>query len=49
MDGELCFSAPSGKRFAGWACSNGKRYDDGMLVFNLAQPGETVTMTAIWE
>ena len=24
-------------------------YDDGMLVFNLAQPGETVTMTAIWE
>ena len=35
--------------FAGWACSNGKRYDDGMLVFNLAQPGETVTMTAIWE
>ena len=39
----------SGKRFAGWACSNGKRYDDGMLVFNLAEPGETVTMTAIWE
>jgi len=26
-----------------------QRYDDGMLVFNLAQPGETVTMTAIWE
>ena len=40
---------PAGKRFAGWACSNGRRYDDGMLVFNLAQPGETVTMTAIWE
>ena len=38
---------PSG--FLGWACSNGKRYDDGMLVFDLAQPGETVTMTAIWE
>ena len=37
------------KRFAGWRCSNGKRYDDGMLVFNLAEPGETVTMTAIWE
>ena len=35
--------------FAGWACSNGRRYDDGMLVFDLAQPGETVTMTAIWE
>ena len=43
------FKPPSGKRFAGWACSNGRRYDDGMLVFNLAQPGETVTMTAIWE
>ncbi len=42
-------SVPKGKRFAGWACSNGRRYDDGMLVFNLAQPGETVTMTAIWE
>ena len=40
---------PAGKRFAGWACSNGRRYDDGMLVFNLAEPGETVTMTAIWE
>lgn len=41
---------PSGKtRFVGWACSNGKSYDDGVLVFNLAEPGETVTMTAIWE
>ena len=39
----------AGKRFAGWACSNGRRYDDGMLVFDLAKPGETVTMTAIWE
>ena len=37
------------KRFAGWACSNGRRYDDGILVFGLAEPGETVTMTAIWE
>jgi len=43
------FIPPVGKCFAGWQCSNGKRYDDGMLVFNLAQPGETVTMTAIWE
>ena len=43
------FSPPAGKRFAGWACSNGRRYDDGMLVFDLAKPGETVTMTAIWE
>jgi len=39
----------SGKRFAGWKCSNGRRYDDGMLVFDLAEPGEIVTMTAIWE
>ena len=39
----------AGRRFAGWACSNGRRYDDGMLVFDLAKPGETVTMTAIWE
>ena len=46
---ECTLTPPSGKRFAGWACSNGRRYDDGMLVFNLAQPGETVTMTAIWE
>ncbi len=44
-----CAFTRSGKRFAGWACSNGRRYDDGMLVFNLAEPGETVTMTAIWE
>ena len=37
-----------GHRLVGWKCSNGKRYDDGMLVFNLASPGEIVTMTAIW-
>ena len=43
------FVKPAGKHFAGWACSNGRRYDDGMLVFDLAKPGETVTMTAIWE
>ena len=44
------FTPPTGKTtFAGWAGSNGRRYDDGMLVFDLAQPGETVTMTAIWE
>ena len=43
------FSAPAGKRFVGWACSNGRRYDDGMLIFGLADPGETVTMAAIWE
>lgn len=31
--------------FAGWACSNGRRYGDEMLVFGLG----CVTMTAIWE
>ena len=46
---KCAFTPPAGKRFAGWACSNGRRYDDGMLVFDLAKPGETMTMTAIWE
>lgn len=36
---------PKDKHFVGWACSNGKRYDDEMLVFGLGD----VTMTAIWE
>ena len=44
-----CTLKKSGKRFAGWACSNGRRYDDGILVFDLAKPGEIVTMTATWE
>ena len=40
---------PAGKKgFAGWKCSNKRRYDNEMLVFNLANPGETVEMTAIW-
>jgi len=44
------FAAPAGKKFAGWRrADNGRRYDDGMLVFNLAKTGEVVTMTAIWE
>lgn len=41
--------ADEGLTFAGWRCSNGKRYDDGMLVFNLGSGGKTVTMTEIWE
>ena len=41
--------ADDNETFVGWACSNGRRYDDGMLVFNLGRNGETVTMTAIWE
>ena len=44
-----CSFKNTGTAFKGWACSNGRRYDDGMLVFNLAQPGATVTMTAVWE
>ena len=40
------FTPPAGKKaFAGWAGSNGRRYDDEMLVFNLG----SVTMTAIWK
>lgn len=42
-------TGPSGKRLAGWRCSNGKRYDPSVLFFNLAQAGKSVTMTAIWE
>lgn len=37
------------KKFAGWAGTNGKRYDNGMLVFDLAAAGGKVTMKAIWE
>ena len=44
------FAAPAGKKFAGWRRNdNGRRYDDGVMVFNLAEPGETVKLTAIWE
>lgn len=35
--------------FAGWLGSDGKRYDDGVLVFDLAEPGGKVTLTAVWE
>ena len=41
--------ADDDETFAGWAGSNGRRYDDGVLVFNLGRGGETVTMTAIWK
>ena len=48
---DLCsFSPPSGKRFAGWRRQdNGRRYDDGIMVFNLAESGEVVVLEAIWE
>ena len=47
----LCaYEAPKGKKFAGWRrADNGRRYDDRVMVFNLAEPGEVVTLTAIWE
>ena len=41
--------ADDDEAFAGWIGSNGRRYDDGILIFNLGRNGETVTMTAIWE
>lgn len=41
--------ADDDETFAGWVGSNGRRYDDGMLIFNLGRGGETVTMTAIWK
>ena len=37
------------KFICGWRCSNGRCYDDGVLVFDLGDSGETVTMEAIWE
>ena len=44
------YIAPAGKRFTGWRrVDTGRRYDDGVLVFNLAGAGEVVTLTAIWE
>ena len=47
---KCALTAPSGKTFAGWRSSkNGKLYADGILVFDLAEPGETVTMTAVWK
>ena len=39
----------SGKTFRGWTGSNGKRYDNKTIIFNLAMPDETVEMTAVWE
>ena len=47
---KCAFKAPDGKAFAGWACKDtGRRYDDGVLVFDLAASGKTVTMTAVWK
>jgi uncharacterized repeat protein (TIGR02543 family) len=45
------FAAPAGKRFAGWRRKDsGRRYDDGMLVFNLAsEPGAVIALEAVWE
>ena len=38
-----------GKTFKGWLGSNGKRYDDQMLVFDVPTKGKTLVLTAIWE
>jgi uncharacterized repeat protein (TIGR02543 family) len=44
------FAAPAGKRFAGWRrADTGRRYDDGVMVFNLAGPGAVVVMEAVWD
>ena len=45
------FVAPKGKRFAGWRrTDNGRRYDDGVMVFDLAgEPGAVVVLEAVWE
>ena len=48
------FTAPStavgGRRSTGWWCEEtNRRYDPGMLFFNLVPAGSTATMTAIWE
>ena len=45
-DPEKVYKLPSD---CGWLSSNDKRYDAGVLVFRLGEPGETVTMTAVWE
>ena len=46
---KCAFTEPTGKAFAGWAGSNGKRYDDGILIFNAAAEGKVLTLTAVWK
>lgn len=43
------FTAPKGKRFAGWQGSNGRRYDDRISVFYPVNVGENFKLIAIWE
>ena len=49
------FAAPADKRFAGWRrlvdARKGvyRRYDDGVMVFDLADPGSVVVMEAVWD
>ena len=39
-----------GRRFVDWrAASTGKRYDPGVLVFNLTSKGNPAVMIAVWE
>lgn len=44
-----CAFTHSTKSFAGWLGSNGKRYDDGVMIFNAVEAGGVLTLTAIWE
>ena len=47
---KLNLSAPQGKHFGGWWCpETQRRYDEGMLIFNLLKSGERGSMSAIWE
>lgn len=54
----LCtFQGPDGKSFAGWAkteidgepTADPRRYDDGVLIFNLAAEKALVVLRAIWQ
>lgn len=38
-----------GKTFKGWAGSNGRHYDDGILIFDAVKADQTMTLTAIWD
>ena len=43
------YSLPAIDGYRWKSSANNRLYDGGLLIFNLAQPGKTVTMTAIWE
>lgn len=43
------YSLPAVDGYRWKSSANNRLYDGGLLVFDLAEPGETVTMTAVWE